>query len=68
MGASTQVSAGASVVLISPLKETIHLSYKIDFKTTKNVAEYEAFLLGVNAAKKMGIMCLKIFGDVDLII
>ena len=66
--ASTQASAGAGIVLISPSKETIHLSYKLDFKTTNNIAEYEALLLGVKAAKEMGIMCIKIFGDVDLII
>ena len=55
-GASTQRSAGAGVVLISPSKENIHLSYKLDFKTTNNIAEYEALLLGVKAAKEMGIM------------
>ena len=33
-----------------------------------NVAEYEALLLGVKSAKEMGIMCMKIFGDADLII
>ena len=53
---------------MSPSKETIHLSYKLDFKTTKNIAEYEALLLGVEASKEMGIMFLKIFGDADLII
>ena len=67
-GASTQSSAGAGVVLISPSKESIHLSYKLDFKTTNNIAEYEALLLGVKAAKEMGIMYVKIFGDADLII
>ena len=67
-GASTQSSAGVGVVLISPAKETIHLSYKLDFKTTNNIAEYEALLLAVKATKEMGIMCLKIFGDADLII
>ena len=67
-GASTQISAGVGVVLISPSKENIHLSYKLDFKTTNNVAEYEALLLGVKAAKEMGIMCVNIFGDADLII
>ena len=67
-GASTQASTGAAVVLIYPSKETIHLSYKIDFKTTNNIAEYEALLLGVKAAKEMDIMCMKIFGDADLII
>ena len=67
-GASTQSSTGAGVVLISPSKENIHLSYKLDFKTMNNVAEYEALLLGVKVAKEMGIMCVNIFGDADLII
>ena len=67
-GASTQSLAGAGVVLISPFKENIHLSYKLEFKTTNNIAEYEALLLGVKAAKEMGIMCMRIFGDVGLII
>ena len=67
-GASAQSSAGAGIMLISPSKQNIHLYYKLDFKTTNNVAEYEALLLGVKAAKEMGIMCVNIFGDGDLII
>ena len=67
-GASTQASKGAGVVLISPSKDTIHLSYKLDFKTTNNIEKYEALLLGVKAAKDMGIMCIRIFRDVDFII
>jgi ribonuclease HI len=67
-GASTKDSAGAGVVLISPSKEAMHLSFKLDFKTTNNIAEYEAFLLGLNSAKEMGIKGLKVFGDADLII
>ena len=67
-GASTQASAGAGIVLIYPSKETIHLSYKLDFKTTNNITEYEALLLGVKADNEMGIMRIKIFGDADLII
>ena len=67
-GASTQASGGAGVVLFSPSNETIHLSYKLDFKTTNNISEYEALLLGLKFAKETGIMCLKIFGDAYLII
>ena len=67
-GSNTQASAGVGIVLISPSKETIHLSYKLDFKTTNNIAKSEAFLLGVKDIKEMGIMCLKTFGDADLII
>ena len=67
-GATTHNLEGVGVVLISPSKENIHLSYKLDFKTTNNIAEYEALLLGVKAAKEMGIMCINIVGDADLII
>ena len=44
------------------------MSYKLDFKTTNNIAEYQALLLGVKDTKEMGIMCLNIFGDAGLII
>ena len=67
-GESTQNSVGIGVMLISPFKENIHLSYKLDFKTTNNIAEYEALLLGFKEAKEMGIMCVNIFEDADLII
>jgi ribonuclease HI len=67
-GAGTKDSTGAMVVLISPSKETISLLFKLDFRTTNNIAEYEALLLGLNSAKEMGIKGLKVFGDADLII
>jgi hypothetical protein len=67
-GASTKDSAGARVVLISPSKEIISFSFKLDFRTTNNIEEYEALLLGLNSTKEMGIKCLKVFGDADLII
>jgi ribonuclease HI len=67
-GACTKESVGAGVVLISPSKKTSHLSFKLDFKVTNNIVEYEALLLGINAAKEMGIKILQAFGDADLII
>jgi hypothetical protein len=67
-GASTKDSVGTGVVLISPSKEAMHLSFKLDFKTTNNIEEYEAFLLGLNSSKEIGIKGLKVFGDTELII
>jgi ribonuclease HI len=67
-GACTKESAGAGVVFISPSKKTSHLSFKLDFKVTNNIVEYEALLLGLNAAKEKGIKKLQVFGDADLII
>jgi hypothetical protein len=67
-GACTKESAGAGVVFISPSQKTSHLSFKLDFKVTNNIVEYEALLLGLNAAKEKGIKRLQVFGDADLII
>jgi ribonuclease HI len=67
-GACAKESAGAGIVFISPSKKTSHLSYKLEFKVTNNIAEYEALLLGLNAAKAKGIRKLQVFGDADLII
>jgi len=67
-GACTKETAGAGVVLVSPQQETIQLSLKLIFQVTNNIAEYEALLLGLHAAKDRGIKKLKVFGDADLII
>jgi len=40
----------------------------MDFQITKNIAEYEALLLGLNTTKDRGIKDIKVFGDADLII
>jgi hypothetical protein len=67
-GSSSRMGAGAGVVFVSPCQETISLSYKLEFETTNNVAEYEALVLGMRAAKEMGIEEVSVFGDADLII
>jgi ribonuclease HI len=58
---------GAGVVLVSLTQETIALSYKLELKDTNNVAEYEALVLGLRAAKNKGIEEISIFGDAKLI-
>jgi hypothetical protein len=44
------------------------LSYKSEFETTNNVAEYEALVLGLRATKDMGIKEISLFGDAELIV
>jgi ribonuclease HI len=56
------------VIFVSPTQETISLSYKLEFETTNIVAEYEALVLGLRAAKEMGIGELSVFGDAELIV
>jgi hypothetical protein len=67
-GASSSEGTGTEVVFMSPSQETISLSYKMEFETTNNVAEYEALVLGMRAAKEMGIREMAVFRDAELII
>jgi ribonuclease HI len=67
-GSSSKEGFGAGIVLISPAQEVIMLSYKLEFETTNNIAEYEALVLGLRAAKDMAIESLAVFGDSELII
>jgi ribonuclease HI len=67
-GASSREGAGAGVVFVSPAQETISLSYKLEFEATNNVAEYEALVLGLRAAREMGIQEVAVFGDAELVV
>jgi ribonuclease HI len=67
-GASSREGVGAGVIFVSPAQETISLSYKLEFETTNNVAEYEALVLGLRAAKDMGIKEIVVFGDAELVV
>jgi ribonuclease HI len=44
------------------------MSYKLEFDTTNNISEYAALLLGLKAARDMGIDELSVFGDSELIV
>jgi ribonuclease HI len=67
-GASSKEGVGVGVLFVSPTQETIYFSYKLEFETTNNVAEYEALILGLRDAKDMGIKKLSVFGDAELIV
>ena len=67
-GACSKEGSGSGIVFISPSKEVVPLSYKLDFDTTNNINEYEALLVGLKAAKNMGIDKISVFGDSELII
>ena len=42
--------------------------YKLEFITTNNTAEYEALLLGLKAAKDLGIQQISAYGDSELVV
>ena len=43
-------------------------AYRLNFKCTNNMAEYEALLLGLKLIKKLGAIRVSVIGDSDLII
>ena len=67
-GANSREGNGAGVLLISPAGKWVPLSFKLEYEATNNVAEYEALLLGLQTARNMGIQCLKVFGDSELVV
>ncbi|XP_077242560.1 uncharacterized protein LOC143883083 [Tasmannia lanceolata] len=54
-GESNSKGKGISIVLVSPRDEHILISIKLDFDYTNNVAEYEAFIAGLEAALSLEI-------------
>ena len=67
-GSSCKEGSGAGVLLISPGGEAIRLMYKLEFITTNNTTEYEALLLGLKAAKDLGIQQISVYGDSELVV
>ncbi|PKI63906.1 hypothetical protein CRG98_015687 [Punica granatum] len=62
-GAVNSTGSDNSVVLISPDGRHYLIAEKIDFPCTNNVAEYEACMLGLQAAIDFKVNELKVFGD-----
>ena len=54
--------------MISPEKENITQSCKLDFEVTNNVVEYEAFILGLQLARSLKVKNLRVFTDSKLIL
>jgi hypothetical protein len=70
-GASSSEGAGAGILLIAPEgKFTVPFSYRLqwDIDYTNNVCEYEDLILGLEAAKKLNIKNLEVYGDAELIV
>ncbi|XP_039173562.1 uncharacterized protein Mb2253c-like [Eucalyptus grandis] len=55
-------------VLISPNGQHYPVATKLMFPCTNNIAEYEACIIGLQAAIEMGVTKLRVFGDSTLII
>ncbi|XP_022026101.1 uncharacterized protein LOC110926690 [Helianthus annuus] len=66
-GASNDDGAGAGLRLVSPDNHELTYAIRLDFQSTNNEAEYEAFLAGLRLALKMGAKNLEANVDSKLV-
>ena len=59
-GVASKKGEGAGISIKLPMGEPKLLSYKLDFKCTNNVAEYEALILGLKALKYLQVQRIDI--------
>ena len=67
-GASNALGHDVGTVLISPERNHCPFIAKLSFECTNNVAEYEACVLGLQAAMEKKIKKLNVYGDSSLVI
>ncbi|MEJ5328637.1 MAG: ribonuclease HI family protein [Desulfobaccales bacterium] len=60
--------AGAGVVLLDPAGQVAAEASRFLGRTTNNVAEYQALLLGLELARRHGVTYLEIFADSELLV
>ena len=65
---SNQKGSGVGLVLMSPEKVVIEKSFRLDFSTTNNEAEYEDLLEGMTMVQRMGGKSIKLFSDSRLVV
>ena len=56
------------VVLYHEEDKVVALSFKLEFPCSNNTAEYEAYLIGLATALKMGVKHLRVLGDSNLVV
>ena len=71
-GAANHSGYGIGVLLISPhgnhISRSVRLAFADRYPATNNIIKYEACILGLETALKLGIRKMEIFGDSNLVI
>ena len=67
-GSSTKKSVGAGIVIISQKGIKTTLSFNLAFKCTKNQAEYEALVIGLEILMELGAQEVHIIGDSQVVL
>lgn len=67
-GASNALGNGIGAVITSPTDFHLPFTTRLCFKCTNNMAEYEACILGIEAAIDLRVKILEVYGDSTLVI
>jgi ribonuclease HI len=67
-GPLMKAGGGGSLVFISPLGVRIEYMIRLHFPASNNIVEYEALFNGLQIALELGIRCLEVCGDSELIV
>ncbi|XP_070034210.1 uncharacterized protein [Nicotiana tomentosiformis] len=67
-GAANFEGVGIRAVLVSETSQHYPVSTKLRFPCTNNIAEYEAYILGLRLAIDMNVQKLLVIGDSDLLV
>ncbi|XP_017982297.1 PREDICTED: uncharacterized protein LOC108663225 [Theobroma cacao] len=67
-GASNALGHGIGAVLISPDEKYYPVTARLNFNCTNNMAEYEALVMGLQAAIEMKVDTIDVYGDLALMI
>ncbi|KAL5539174.1 hypothetical protein UlMin_044787 [Ulmus minor] len=67
-GSSTETSAGAGIILVSPDGVKVSCAVRFKFKATNNQAEYEALLASLRLAKEVLARHLTIYSNSQIVV
>src|SRR6187551_3403779 len=67
-GSVMKTGVGAGLLFVSPLGEHIRHVVRFHFPASNNMAEYKALLAGLRIAIELGVKCLDVRGDSQLVI
>ena len=65
--ASNSKGSGAGIVLVSPEGVVLEQAVRLKFSASNNEAEYEALMIGLRTARKLGASHLQVFSDSQLV-
>ena len=60
-GSSNRKASGAGVVFYSPEGDKVKCVILLNFPTTNNEAEYEAWIIGLDLAKRARAECMVVY-------